>query len=60
LGNQGKIVAIDLETGDFEIDARENIPACNRLEARSTQMLKSGLFESVHAMFADLVDVQRD
>ena len=33
MGNQGKIVAIDLETGDFEIDARE-IPACNRLEAR--------------------------
>ena len=33
LGNQGKIVAIDLETGDFEIDARE-ISACNRLEAR--------------------------
>ncbi len=31
LGNQGKIVAIDLETGDFEIDARE-IAACNRLE----------------------------
>jgi len=25
-----------------------------------TQMLKSGLFESVLAMFADLVDVQRD
>ena len=33
LGNQGKIVAIDLETGDFEVDARE-IAACNRLEAR--------------------------
>jgi len=32
-GNQGKIVAIDLETGDFEVDARE-IAACNRLEAR--------------------------
>jgi hypothetical protein len=32
-GNQGKIVAIDLETGDFEIDACE-IAACNRLEAR--------------------------
>ncbi|MEE3715308.1 hypothetical protein V2H45_00955 [Tumidithrix elongata RA019] len=32
-GNHGKIVAIDLETGDFEIDARE-IAACNRLEAR--------------------------
>jgi hypothetical protein len=31
--NQGKIVAIDLETGDFEVDARE-ISACNRLEAR--------------------------
>ena len=33
LNNQGKIVAIDLETGDFEVDARE-IVACNRLEAR--------------------------
>lgn len=31
-GNQGKIVAIDLETGDFEIDASE-IAACDRLEA---------------------------
>ena len=30
--DQGKIVAIDLETGDFEVDARE-IAACNRLEA---------------------------
>jgi hypothetical protein len=29
----GKIVAIDLETGDFEIDASE-IAACDRLEAR--------------------------
>jgi len=33
LGNQGKIVALDLETRDFEIDARE-IAACDRLEAR--------------------------
>jgi hypothetical protein len=32
-GNQGKIVAIDLETGDFEVDASE-IAACDRLEAR--------------------------
>jgi frataxin-like iron-binding protein CyaY len=32
-GNHGKIVAIDLETGDFEIDASE-IAACNRLEVR--------------------------
>jgi hypothetical protein len=32
-GNHGKIVAIDLETGDFEVDASE-IAACNRLEAR--------------------------
>jgi hypothetical protein len=32
-GNQGKIVAIDLETGDFEVDSRE-IAACDRLEAR--------------------------
>ena len=31
-GNQGKIVAIDLETGDFEVDASE-IAACDRLEA---------------------------
>jgi hypothetical protein len=30
-GNHGKIVAIDLETGDFEIDASE-IAACDRLE----------------------------
>ena len=33
LNNQGKIVAIDLETGDFEVDARE-IVACNRRDAR--------------------------
>ncbi|MBD2131462.1 MULTISPECIES: hypothetical protein [unclassified Sphaerospermopsis] len=32
-GNQGKIVAIDIETGDFEIDASE-IAACDRLESR--------------------------
>jgi hypothetical protein len=32
-GNEGKIVAIDLETGDFEVDKRE-ITACDRLEAR--------------------------
>jgi hypothetical protein len=33
IGNHGKIVAIDLETGDLEVDARE-IDACDRLEAR--------------------------
>ena len=32
-GNRGKIVAIDLETGDFEIGKNEII-ACDRLEAR--------------------------
>jgi hypothetical protein len=32
-GNHGNIVAIDLETGDFEVDASE-IAACARLEAR--------------------------
>jgi hypothetical protein len=32
-GDRGKIVAIDLETGDFEVDASE-IAACDRLEAR--------------------------
>ena len=32
-GNQGKIVAIDIETGDFEVDKSE-IAACDRLEAR--------------------------
>ncbi len=32
-GNHGKIVAVDLETGDFELDSSE-IAACNRLEAR--------------------------
>ena len=32
-GNRGKIIAIDLETGDFEIDSSE-IAACERLEAR--------------------------
>jgi hypothetical protein len=31
--NHGKIVAIDLETGAFEVDASE-IAACDRLEAR--------------------------
>jgi hypothetical protein len=32
-GNHGKIVAIDIETGDFEVDKNE-IAACDRLEAR--------------------------
>jgi hypothetical protein len=32
-GNHGKIVAIDLETGDFEVDASE-VDACDRLEVR--------------------------
>lgn len=32
-GNHGKIVAIDIETGAFEVDASE-IAACERLEAR--------------------------
>jgi hypothetical protein len=31
--NHGNIVAIDLETGDFEVNASE-IAACDRLEAR--------------------------
>jgi hypothetical protein len=31
--NHGKIVAIDLETGAFEVDASE-IAACERLETR--------------------------
>ncbi|MCT7992559.1 hypothetical protein [Laspinema olomoucense] len=31
-GNEGKIVAIDLETGDFEVDKSE-IAACDRLES---------------------------
>ena len=31
-GNHGKIVAIDIETGAFEVDASE-IAACDRLEA---------------------------
>jgi len=31
--NHSKIVAIDIETGDCEVDARE-IAACNKLEAR--------------------------
>jgi hypothetical protein len=31
-GNHGKIVAIDLETGAFEVDSSE-ISACDRLEA---------------------------
>jgi hypothetical protein len=31
--NHGKIVAIDIETGAFEVDASE-IEACDRLEAR--------------------------
>ncbi len=31
--NHGKIVAIDIETGAFEVDASQ-IAACDRLEAR--------------------------
>ncbi|MGL5939696.1 MAG: hypothetical protein ACRC2S_04810 [Waterburya sp.] len=33
-GNHGKIVAINIETGDFEVDKSE-IAACDRLEARN-------------------------
>jgi hypothetical protein len=32
-GHHGKIVAIDIETGDFEVNQSE-IAACDRLEAR--------------------------
>ncbi|MBE9207212.1 hypothetical protein IQ244_11885 [Nostoc sp. LEGE 06077] len=32
-GNHDKIVVIDIETGDFEVDTSE-IAACDRLEAR--------------------------
>jgi hypothetical protein len=32
-GNYGKIVAIDIKTGAFEVDSSE-IAACDRLEAR--------------------------
>lgn len=32
-GNYGKIVAIDIETGDFEVD-RSETAACDRLEIR--------------------------
>jgi hypothetical protein len=32
-GNHGKIVALDIETGDFEVDKSE-IAACSRLETR--------------------------
>nr|WP_238361226.1 hypothetical protein [Iningainema tapete] len=32
-GNHGKIVAINIETGDFEVDKSE-IGACDRLETR--------------------------
>jgi hypothetical protein len=32
-GDHGKIVAIDIETGDFEVDSSE-IAACDRLEVR--------------------------
>lgn len=32
-GNHGKIVAIDLDTGDFEVDSSE-VAASSRLEAR--------------------------
>jgi hypothetical protein len=57
-GNQGKIVAINIETGEFEVDARE-IAACNRLEARHPDaqiwIVRVG---SRHC--ADLVDGQRE
>jgi hypothetical protein len=32
-GNHGRIVAIDIKTGAFEVDSSE-IAACDRLEAR--------------------------
>lgn len=40
-GNHGKIVAINLETGDFEVDASE-IVACDQLEARHPDVLGNG------------------
>lgn len=57
-GNHGKIVAIDLETGDFEVDASE-IAACDRLEARRL-MLKSGLSALALVTFVDLVGEQKE
>lgn len=50
-GNHGKIVAIDIETGDFEVDQSE-IAACARL--RVTPMLKSGLSALSFIMSVDL------
>jgi hypothetical protein len=50
-GNHGKIVAIDLETGAFEVDASE-IAACNRLEASHP--------EAQIWMFADSADAQKE
>jgi hypothetical protein len=47
-------VAIDLETGDFEVDKSEITP-CDRLEARHLDA-QIGLSVSALVMFVDLVD----
>lgn len=54
LGNDGKIVAIALETGDFEVDKSE-IAALVALKP-VILMLKFGWFPLAHAMFVDVVD----
>lgn len=55
--NRGKIVAIDIETGAFEIDASE-IAACDRLEAYHPDA-QIWSFVLVPAMFVDLVGARK-
>ncbi|WP_293129045.1 hypothetical protein [Microcoleus sp. bin38.metabat.b11b12b14.051] len=57
-GDRGKIVAIDIQTAAFEVDASE-IAACDRLEARHPDaqiwIVRIG---SRHVRRAGVVDVQ--
>ena len=55
--NRRKIVAIDLEIGDFELDACE-IAACDRLEARHPDA--QIWIVRIGSTFADLGDAQRE
>jgi hypothetical protein len=51
-------VAIDPETGDFEVDASE-IAACDRLEARHL-VPKTGLSALTLVMFVDSANLRRE
>jgi hypothetical protein len=56
--NHGKIVAINLEAGDFEVNASA-IASCDRLEARHL-VPKTGLSALTLVMFVDSANLRRE